>query len=50
VKVSNIQLDSPAELTGIMIDDVLVNVDGSDTEKLSPEEVAVFLRLVCLSI
>ena len=36
--------DSPASLAGMMKGDVVLNVDGTPTEKLSAEEVAVLSR------
>ena len=44
VMVNNIEEESPARQSGIMRGDILRNIDGTSTEGLSPEEVAVIIR------
>ena len=44
VMVNNIEEESPARASGIMRGDILRNIDGTSTEGLSPEEVAVIIR------
>jgi len=44
VIVNNIEEESPARLSGIERGDVLVDIDGTSTSGLSPEEVAVLIR------
>lgn len=44
VVISNVQDDSPAQAAGLQSGDVLVNVDGTSTVGLGPEEVAALSR------
>lgn len=44
VKITNIEDDSPAKDSGIQIGDIIINVDGTDTTALMPEEVAGLIR------
>lgn len=44
VIVNNIEEESPARQSGIMRGDVLIDIDGTSTKGLSPEEVAVLIR------
>lgn len=48
VKIINLQPDSPAAASGLQVGDIILNVDGSDTTGLSPEEVAALLRYFLL--
>jgi len=49
VKIINLQPDSPAAASGLLVGDIIATVDGSDTTGLSPEEVAALLRSVRMS-
>jgi carboxyl-terminal processing protease len=42
--ISKVEEGSPAAETGLLRDDVIFNVDGTDAEGLSPEEIAALLR------
>lgn len=42
--ISNIEDNSPAASSGLRRGDILRNVDGTDTDNLSPEEVAAVIR------
>jgi C-terminal processing protease CtpA/Prc len=44
VRIVNIEDLSPAKGSGILRGDMILNVDGSDTKGLSPEEVASLIR------
>ena len=39
-----------AKDSGILRGDLIVNVDGTDTKGLSPEEVAAIIRYVCVCV
>lgn len=42
--ITSVENDSPAATSGLMKGDVILNVDGSNTQDISPEEVAALLR------
>ena len=44
VKIIDLEPDSPAFSSGLTAGDIITNVDGTDTTKLSPEQVAALLR------
>jgi carboxyl-terminal processing protease len=44
VIVNNLEDDSPAKDSGIQRGDIIVNIDGTPTKGLSPEEVAALAR------
>jgi len=44
IKIANVEDDSPAQQAGILQGDILIDVDGTNTKGLAPEEVAVILR------
>ena len=44
IKIANVEDDSPAQQAGILQGDILIDVDGTNTQGLAPEEVAVILR------
>ena len=44
IKITGLQEDSPAFKSGLLPGDVIINVDGTETIGLAPEDVAVLLR------
>ena len=42
--IKNVNTENQAKDSGIIRGDILVNVDGTDTKGLSPEEVAAIIR------
>lgn len=44
VTIQNVELESPALEAGLRTGDIIVNVDGTETSSLTPEEVAALLR------
>ena len=46
IKVDNVQASSPAQEVGLQKGDIIVDVDGTRTAGLAPEDVAALLRYV----